>query len=178
MEYQIIKKGRKRVKLDDYNKTKNLIILALDCSGSMTNGEQYVDAVMGGMVEELKTVAAEHGIKINLSNLKGCMHNNITTNIVDIDSNEWRNNMDRFNAWGGNDFTTLYNKCVEYKERLGYENLIIINLGDGLDIVAPQNIDKNTRWIDAIFANEEMERDYMYCCEQSRGIKRETIYLA
>lgn len=178
MEFQIVKKGRKRVKLDDYNKTKNLIVLALDCSGSMVEGEKYVDSVMGNIIEELKEVAAEHQIKIDLNNLKGCVHNTSVSSITNIDSPEWKRMMDRFTAYGGNDFTSVYEKCVRYKQQNGYDNLIIINLGDGLDCVTPDITDKNTRWIDAIFANENYEKEYQMCCGQTNSIKRETIYLA
>lgn len=178
MEYgcTIIKKGKKRVKIDEYNKTKNLIILALDSSGSMSGGERYVDDVLGNIINEIKDVANEYKVKVNLENLKGCTHDWNPSDIVSIDSNEWRRKMMTFNAFGGNNFSLLYEKCVAYKKEHGYDNLIIINLGDGMDVVQVANKEKDVRWIDAIFTNVEYKSQYDGYVKDS-NISREAIFL-
>ena len=175
----LMRKGVKTLREVEYNKAHDLTVLAVDASGSMCEQEKFVSAILDKLLQQVEEVAKAEGLKVNYDNMRGMLHTERASDLMVINSNEWRNTMARYRADGGNDFDCVL-RAVERevkKSAKPYETINIINLSDAmgyLDADFSQTAlgtyiaRKRIHWIDAIILEPHYERDIEECCRHDR----------
>lgn len=171
----IMRKGIKTLREVEYNKTHDLTVLAVDASGSMGEQEKFVSAILDKLLRQVEEVAKEEGLKINYDNMRGMLHTERASDLMVINSREWKDTMARYRAEGGNDFDCVM-RAVERevkKSAKPYETINIINLSDAMGYLDADFSDtalgtyiarKRIHWIDAIILEPHYERDIEECC--------------
>lgn len=155
----IVRKGRKVNREIVRNKTRDLTILAVDASGSMDGQAQYVSAILDNLLKQTEEIAKEYDIEINYDNMQALQHTTRTTRPVAVTSNEWKRQMQNYEACGGNDFDCVLRRVNEMLDAKEYETVNIINLSDGMGYLDEQHKDETigrymregkVKWIDAL----------------------------
>ncbi|MEE0060169.1 MAG: vWA domain-containing protein [Acutalibacteraceae bacterium] len=121
---------RKGIKRDTRSVPK--VLVALDCSGSMSSAKVTAIAnTIGTIVNELGR--SNRGSYI-------CLHNDDVRCLVPL--SDWQTVVRQYQARGGNNFTRVYQKAQELDVN------VVLNVGDGLDYLYGH--DKRIVWYDVI----------------------------
>ena len=183
----VLRKGAKREKLTEYNKANDLLVIAVDSSGSMSNMEQYVGAVLNDLLRQVGEMAKKHGIDVKWENLQGMEHTNQATRMYPVTSDEWKRMMDNYYADGGNDFDCVLRRVNDDKlEDHVYDSVTIINLSDGLDEmnsdfsgmpVHDYIKDGRLKWVDALIADTHDIARASWCATRDfyKGLRKQVV---
>ena len=173
---KVVRKGVKVKREVEYNKTRDLTVLAVDASGSMTDQEKYVSAILDKLLKQVEEIANEEGIKVNYDNMRGMLHTDRASDLMVVTSEKWRDTMRRYNACGGNDFDCVL-RAVEKevnKSAKKYETINIINLSDALGFLDADFSHTSLgtyiargrlHWIDAIIMDRHWMRELDECLQ-------------
>lgn len=173
---KVVRKGVKIKREVEYNKTRDLTVLAVDASGSMTDQAKYVNAILNKLLKQVEEVAKEEGIKINYDNMRGMLHTDVASDLMVVTSEKWRGTMRRYRACGGNDFDCVL-RAVEKEVSSSakkYETINIINLSDALGYLDADFSDtalgtyiarRRLNWIDAIIMDKHWMRELDECLQ-------------
>lgn len=176
---KIMRKGVKVKRNIEFNKTRDLTILAVDASGSMKGQQQYVSAILDKLLKQVEEIASKEGIVVNYDNLQGLFHTTRASQLIKIKSDEWQQRMRNYRASGGNDFDCVLGRVAEKLRRSAtkYETINIINLSDGLgELNADWSATElgeyigqgRLHWVDAIIANNITQKMLGECIAYDR----------
>lgn len=190
-QYQIMRKGVKVERKIEYNKTRDLVVLAVDASGSMEGQAQYVSAILDDLLKQVEKVAREHGIEVNYDNLQGMFHTERASKLMPITGAEWQQRMTRYEANGGNDFDCVLDRISStLAQRSGekdYESITVINLSDGLgyleadfsDTPLGKYIEKGRlKWVDTLITRPRYAQETADCIKHDYHKIRVPVVLA
>ena len=173
---KVVRKGVKVKREVEYNKTRDLTVLAVDASGSMTDQAKYVSAILDKLLKQVEEVANEEGIKINYDNMRGMLHTDVASDLMVVTSDKWRDTMRRYRACGGNDFDCVL-RAVEKEVSASakpYETINIITLSDALGYLdadfsgtalGTYIARRRLNWIDAIIMDKRWMRELDECLQ-------------
>lgn len=190
-QYQILRKGTKVERNIEYNKTRDLVVLAVDASGSMEGQAKYVSAILDDLLKQVKQVASEHDIEVNYDNLQGMFHTECASKLMPITGSEWQDRMQRYEAYGGNDFDCVLERISKTLEQQSgekdYETITVINLSDGMGYLEEdfthtalgKYIEKGRlKWVDTLIMQPRYANDIAECVQHDYHNIRKQIVLA
>ena len=187
---EILKKGIRRKRITEYKETNDLLVLAVDASGSMSCQEKYVANIMGDLIQQVDKIAKEHDLDIKWENLLATLHTDTAKPLVSVKSDDWARTMRNYRACGGNDFDCVLRRVKDQlivNEHRSYDSITILNLSDGLDVLdsswektpLQDYIERGKlRWVDALIGNSRELRDAMIARERDLCKIREQVVLA
>ena len=187
---EILKKGIRRKRITEYKETNDLLVLAVDASGSMSCQEKYVANIMGDLIQQVDKIAKEHDLDIKWENLLATLHTDTAKPLVSVKSDDWARTMRNYRACGGNDFDCVLRRVKDQlivNEHRSYDSITILNLSDGLDVLdsswektpLQDYIERGKlRWVDALIGNSRELRDAMVARERDLCKIREQVVLA
>ena len=117
------------------------VLVALDCSGSMSS------AKVTSIANTIGTIVNELGRSTKGSYI--CLHDDEIKCLVSLD--KWRVVVEQYYACGGNNFDRVYKKALD----LGVD--VVLNVGDGVDYL--HGNDKKLTWYDVIVDYDEYYYD-------------------
>lgn len=162
---EFIKKGIRNKRVIEYEETNDLLVLAVDASGSMHCQERYVSAILDDLIKQVDNICKQHDVDVHWENLLAGLHDDECRHLVSVKSESWQNTMAHYHAMGGNDFDSvlrqIQNQLLEGEHR-SYDSITVLNLSDGLDV-----LDSNwqgtelgkyigegkVRWVDALIGD-------------------------
>lgn len=190
-QYQILRKGTKVERNIEYNKTRDLVVLAVDASGSMEGQDKYVSAILDDLLKQVKQVASENDIEVNYDNLQGMFHTEYASKLMPITGSEWQDRMQRYRANGGNDFDCVLERIdatlTQHSGEKDYETITVINLSDGMGYLEEdftcsalgKYIEKGRlKWIDTLIMRPDYAKDIEECVQHDYHNIRKQIVLA
>ncbi len=187
---ELIKKGVRHKRVIEYDQSNDLLVLAVDASGSMSHQEKYVANIMGDLIRQVDDLAKEHNLEIKWENLLATLHTDNARTLVSVKSEEWARTMRNYRACGGNDFDSVLRRIQSQllvKEHRVYDNITVLNLSDGLDVLDSswkdtpmgEYIDQGkVRWVDALIGDSSDIREAMAASERDLCKIREQVVLA
>ena len=159
----VLRKGEKHERIHEYNRANDLLVVAVDSSGSMSHMERYVSSILDDLLRQVGDMAKKHGIDVKWDNLQGLEHTNEATKMYPVTGDEWKRMMEHYYADGGNDFDCVLRLVNDDKlEEHNYDSVTIINLSDGLDemnsnfsglVVDDYIKDGRLKWVDALIGD-------------------------
>lgn len=160
-QYQVLRKGTKIERVKEPDTANKLTVLAVDASGSMQCQQKYVASIIDDLLKQVKEQAEKLGIEVHYENLLAMMHTTRASEIYQVESDAWKQRMADYRACGGNDFSCVLSKISrELLPAKEYDNITVINVSDGLDILRADHV-RGTRigeyveqgkvtWLDAL----------------------------
>lgn len=151
-QYQVLRKGTKIERVKEPDTANKLTVLAVDASGSMRCQQKYVASLLDDLLKQVKEQAEKLNIEVHYENLLAMTHRTQASELYPVTSQEWKVTMENYNASGGNDFGCILGKINQKALKLkDYDNVTVINLGDGLDTI-------NERWVSGTKVDEYIEQ--------------------
>ena len=185
----IIKKGTVYDRVHEPNKANKLTVLAVDASGSMRSQQGYVATLLDDLLQQAEKVAREHKLEVHYENLLCGLHRRSTSRLVSATSYEWKQTMENYAAYGGNDFDSVLQAINPLLNKQSYDAVCVINLSDGLDYInEPEKWGAATRdyiqsdklrWVDALVSpNPRYVDEAKNAMNGDHGITREQVVLS
>lgn len=140
-QYQVLRKGTKIERVKEPDTANKLTVLAVDASGSMQCQQKYVASIVDDLLKQVKEQAEKLGIEVHYENLLAMMHTTRASEIYQVESDAWKQRMADYHACGGNDFSCVLSKISrELLPTKEYDNITVINVSDGLDILRADHV--------------------------------------
>lgn len=187
---ELIKKGVRHKRVVEYDQSNDLLVLAVDASGSMSHQEKYVANIMGDLIKQVDELAKQHNLEIKWENLLATLHTDHARPLVSVKSDKWAETMRNYRANGGNDFDSVLRQIQDQlliKEQREYDSITVLNLSDGLDVLdsswlnTPMGdyVDQGkVRWVDALIGDTRDIREAIAASERDLCKIREQVILA
>lgn len=187
---EFIKKGVRTKRVIEYEETNDLLVLAVDASGSMHCQERYVSAILDDLVKQVDAICKEHNVDVHWENLLAGLHDDECRYLVSVKSESWQQTMAHYHAHGGNDFDSVLRQIKHQLldgEHRNYDSITVLNLSDGLDVLDSNwngtelgNYinDGKVRWVDALIGSSSVIRDAERAMSHDYHKIREQLVLA
>ena len=187
---EFIKKGVRTKRVIEYEETNDLLVLAVDASGSMHCQERYVSAILDDLVKQVDQICKEYNVDVHWENLLAGLHDDECRHLVSVKSDVWKNTMEHYFAHGGNDFDSVLRRISRQllaEEHRSYDSITVLNLSDGLDVLDSNwngtelgNYikDGKVRWVDALIGSSSTIRDAERAMSHDYHKIREQLVLA
>lgn len=188
--YEFIKKGIRRKRVIEYEESNDLLVLAVDASGSMHCQERYVSAILDDLVKQVDAICKEQNVDVHWENLLAGLHDDQCRYLVSVKSESWKNTMAHYHAMGGNDFDSVLrqikNQLLDDEHR-SYNSITVLNLSDGLDVLDSEwegttlgdyISDGKVRWVDAIIGSNRTVQEAARAMSYDHHKIREQLVLA
>lgn len=188
--YEFIKKGIRRKRVVEYEESNDLLVLAVDASGSMHCQERYVSAILDDLVKQVDAICKEQNVDVHWENLLAGLHDDECRHLVSVKSESWQNTMAHYHARGGNDFDSVLRqiKCQLLDgEHRNYDSITVLNLSDGLDVLDSEwegttlgdyISEGKVRWVDALIGSGSTIREAERATTYDHHKIREQLVLA
>lgn len=174
----IIKKGIKKYKIKEPEKVNKLLVIAVDCSGSMDGVSKYVASITDKLLKDVKDVAQAYNLEVDYDRVLGCRFSDWCERPVPINSTEWRNRMTNMCVGGGTHFTSVIEEVRKINQQKHYDEITVLCVGDGQGIINARELPlaygdshkpiANTndfKWVDALIASKVCDgNDYYQSC--------------
>lgn len=187
---EFIKKGIRRKRVIEYEESNDLLVLAVDASGSMHCQERYVSAILDDLVKQVDAICKEQNVDVHWENLLAGLHDDQCRYLVSVKSDMWKQTMERYHAHGGNDFDSVLrqikNQLLDGEHR-SYDSITVLNLSDGLDVLDSEwegttlgeyISDGKVRWVDALIGSNSTVREAARAMSYDHHKIREQLVLA
>lgn len=187
---EFIKKGIRRKRVIEYEESNDLLVLAVDSSGSMHCQERYVSAILDDLVKQVDQICKEQNVEVHWENLLAGLHDDGCSHLVSVKSESWKNTMAHYHAMGGNDFDSVLrqikNQLLEDEHR-SYDSITVLNLSDGLDVLDSEwegtvlgdyISEGKVRWVDALIGRSSTIREAERAMSYDHHKIREQLTLA
>ena len=183
----VLRKGEKHERINEYNRANDLLVVAVDSSGSMSHMERYVSSILDDLLRQVGDMAKKHGIDVKWDNLQGLEHTNEATKMYPVTSDEWKRMMEHYYADGGNDFDCVLRRVNDDKlEEHNYDSVTIINLSDGLDemnsnfsglTIDDYIKDGRLKWVDALIGDAHDIARAAQCATKDyyKGLRKQVV---
>jgi len=149
--FSVLRKGTKIERIKEVDKSNVLTVLAVDASGSMTDQQEHVASILDDLLKQVKEQAEKLNLEVHYENLQATMHTCNARPLVPVDSERWKEQMRRYVANGGNDFSCVLREIDKNLGEHEYDQIVVINLSDGLDVIRR----------DERLNGSKIERDYI-----------------
>ena len=187
---EFIKKGIRRKRVIEYEESNDLLVLAVDASGSMHCQERYVSAILDDLVKQVDAICKEQNVDVHWENLLAGLHDDECRYLVSVKSDMWKRTMEHYHAMGGNDFDSVLrqikNQLLDGEHR-SYDSITVLNLSDGLDVLDSKwegttlgdyISDGKVRWVDALIGSNHTVQEAARAMSYDHHKIREQLVLA
>ncbi len=187
---EFIKKGVRRKRVIEYEESNDLLVLAVDASGSMHCQERYVSAILDDLVKQVDAICKEQNVDVHWENLLAGLHDDECRYLVSVKSDMWKQTMAHYHAMGGNDFDSVLrqikNQLLDGEHR-SYNSITVLNLSDGLDVLDSEWEgttlgdyigDGKVRWVDALIGSNHTVQEAARAMSYDHHKIREQLVLA
>lgn len=187
---EFLKKGIRRKRVIEYEESNDLLVLAVDASGSMHCQERYVSAILDDLVKQVDQICKEQNVDVHWENLLAGLHDDVCRHLVSVKSESWKNTMAHYHAMGGNDFDSVLrqikNQLLDGEHR-SYDSITVLNLSDGLDVLDSEwegtvlgdyISEGKVRWVDALIGSSRIFQEAARAMSYDHHKIREQLVLA
>lgn len=187
---ELLKKGIRRKRVIEYEESNDLLVLAVDASGSMHCQERYVSAILDDLIEQVDQICKEQEVDVHWENLLAGLHDDQCRYLVSVKSDMWKQTMAHYRACGGNDFDSVLrqikNQLLENEHR-SYDSITVLNLSDGLDVLDSEwegttlgdyISEGKVRWVDALIGSSHTFQEAARAMSYDHHKIREQLVLA
>ena len=154
--YSVLRKGTKIERIKEVDKSNVLTVLAVDASGSMRNQQEYVAMIVDDLMKQVKEQAEKLKLEVHYENLQATMHRCKATPLVPVESDAWKQQMRRYEANGGNDFSCVLTEITKNLNGKEYDQIVVLNISDGLDVIRSEKV-QGTKVVDDYIAKGKLK---------------------